>query len=194
MLCICCMFFYILCTVYHHVPQTFLTPCGVSGACIFQVTRASQSSRWGHFLILRIWTGRESPPSRPSRPPRGTNSLGGWPSFGGEGHQEEGRLQSLHMRMHAHVRAHTCTRTHTYAHADTYVHAYACTHMRTHTRTHKYTTHARMYVHNRTHTHACTQRTHTRLRTHAHVRAHTHVHTHVHAAQRAKGPRIGCIG
>ena len=44
--------------------------------------------------------------------PQGDKQLGGWTSLGEEGHQEKGRLQSLHICMHAHVPA----RTHVYAH------------------------------------------------------------------------------
>jgi len=95
-------------------------------------------------------------------------------------------------RAHTHTPKHTrsFTRTCTHIHTRTQVHN-SCTHVRTQPYTHAHThiTHA----HIRAHTHART-RTHTHMCTHAHVRAHTCVHMHVRAAQRAKGPRIGCSG
>jgi len=101
-------------------------------------------------------TGQESLPSRP----RGDKQLGGllWE----KGHQEEGRVQSLNMRMYADVpaRAHT----HTYAH------------------THKYTMHARMYVHNRTHT--CTYATQAHIYAHVHTHIHKQTRTYTHARTR----------
>jgi hypothetical protein len=98
--------------------------------------------------------------------------LSGWPSFGKEGLQEEGRLQSLHMRMRTpRKRAHKYTHKYT-THARTqHMHTYARAH--THTRTHKYTTHARMYVHNRIHTHVRNARTHTHVRPRTHKYART---------------------
>jgi hypothetical protein len=95
--------------------------------------------------------------------------LGGWPSLGEKGHQGEGRLQSLHMRMHADV-PHAQTHIHTHV-WDMYTYVYTHVHIHTYARTQ--------------HTHTNTS-THVRARTHTCARAHTRVHTHVGAAHRAR--------
>ena len=164
---------------------------------------------WGLSINFNRKRPRKPPKPPLKAPPRGTNSLRGWLSLGEEGHQKEGRLQSLHMRMHAHVPARTHIRTHTHACTSTQrMDTCTCTtvYTRMHVRNAHTHIHARTYAtyaHTHTHTqvHNACMHVSTQLYTHArtyamHANAHIHIHTRTHTCIRMvqlrgpEGPRL----
>jgi len=168
--------------LYRHAPQTFIPPRGESGA-----TKG--------LAKLAIINSKHEQGQASQAAPQGTNSFEAKRPLGEKGHQKEGRLQSLHMRMHTH----THTRTHTLTHTQTHTHAHKyITHAHTRTqRMHTYIrarTQTNTHVSARTHIHTCMGHvyipmyTHTRTytRTHSHVRAHTHTYAHAHKHKHAQ--------